>query len=185
MIRNLSPGGVRPSTLPLGRGGSPQYRIFMSERGLEGQSGVRTYDLWLSKQAALATAPGPPPNNKGIFIIFGLCPNILSFQRDFKLLFLGRFCKTLFLPEFFSDQLELTQHSQSSQDGCYDFSKSSSMFFRIYPWFHGSLYSWMAKGNFCLLVKWADTALCCSSNAKRSICLLVNWADTAFWLARQ
>ena len=24
-IRNLSPGGLRPSTLPLGHGGSPQY----------------------------------------------------------------------------------------------------------------------------------------------------------------
>ena len=28
---------------------------------LEGLSGVRTRDLWLSKQAALTTAPGPPP----------------------------------------------------------------------------------------------------------------------------
>ena len=24
---NLSPGGLRPSTLPLGHGGSPQYRL--------------------------------------------------------------------------------------------------------------------------------------------------------------
>ena len=49
------------------------------------------------------------------------------------LLFLARFCKTLFLPEFLSNQLEiLTQHSQSSQVFCYDFSKTSIMFFRIY-----------------------------------------------------
>ena len=32
MIRNSSSGGLRPSTLPLGRGGSPQYWIFTSER---------------------------------------------------------------------------------------------------------------------------------------------------------
>ena len=31
-IRNSSSGGLRPSTLPLGHGGSPQYRIFTSER---------------------------------------------------------------------------------------------------------------------------------------------------------
>ena len=61
MIRDSSPG-----TLPLGHGGSPQYLIFTSERGrniffLKGQSGVRTRDLRLSQQAALTTAPGPPP----------------------------------------------------------------------------------------------------------------------------
>ena len=32
-IRNSSPGGLRPSTLPLGHGGSPHYCIFTSERG--------------------------------------------------------------------------------------------------------------------------------------------------------
>ena len=26
-IRNSSPGGLRPSTLPVGHGGSPQYRV--------------------------------------------------------------------------------------------------------------------------------------------------------------
>ena len=31
-IRNSSPGGLRPSTLPLGHRGSPQYLIFTSER---------------------------------------------------------------------------------------------------------------------------------------------------------
>ena len=64
----MLPGGVRPSTLPLGHGGSPQYWFITSEREetffslkLKGQSGVRTHDIWLSKQAALTTAPGPPP----------------------------------------------------------------------------------------------------------------------------
>ena len=36
------------------------HRIQNSSK-LEGQSGVRTRDLRLSKQAALITAPGPPP----------------------------------------------------------------------------------------------------------------------------
>ena len=32
-IRNSRPGVLRPSTLPLGHGGSPQHKIFTSERG--------------------------------------------------------------------------------------------------------------------------------------------------------
>ena len=32
-IRNSSSGGLRPSTLPIGNGGSQQYWIFMSQRG--------------------------------------------------------------------------------------------------------------------------------------------------------
>ena len=32
-IQNSSPGSLSLSTLPLGHGGSPQYRIFTSERG--------------------------------------------------------------------------------------------------------------------------------------------------------
>ena len=49
-IRNSSTGGLRPSTLPLGHRGSPQYS--MPERG-------RARDLQLSKQAAYTTAPEP------------------------------------------------------------------------------------------------------------------------------
>ena len=57
-----------PSTLPLGHRGFPQYLIHTSGRRrnsfvslkLEGQSGVQTCDLRLSKQAALTTAPEPP-----------------------------------------------------------------------------------------------------------------------------
>ena len=68
-IRNLSPGCLRPNTLPLGRGGSPKYWIIVTserERNILflwnlGQSGFRTRDLRLSKQAALTTAPWPPP----------------------------------------------------------------------------------------------------------------------------
>ena len=60
-IRSSSPGGLRPSSLPLGHGGSPQYWIITSEQGgniflTGGQSGVWTPDLQLSKQAALTTA---------------------------------------------------------------------------------------------------------------------------------
>ena len=51
-IRNSSPGGRMPSTLPLGHEGSQQYLFFTSERGkhfasfkLEGQSEVRTRDF--------------------------------------------------------------------------------------------------------------------------------------------
>ena len=68
-IRNSSPSGLKPSTLPVGHRGSPQYSIFTSEWGrnifvllkLEGQSGVQARDLRLSKQVSLSTAPGPPP----------------------------------------------------------------------------------------------------------------------------
>ena len=63
----------------------------------------------------------------------GLKPHSLFYKGTVILLFLARFCKTLFLTEFVSNQLEiLTQHSQSSQIFCYDFSKTSIMFFRIY-----------------------------------------------------
>ena len=66
-IWNSNLGGPRPSTLPLCHGGSPQYWIITSERGrnivkLEGQSGVRTRNLRLSKHAALTTASGLPPS---------------------------------------------------------------------------------------------------------------------------
>ena len=69
--RNSRPdGGLRPSTLPLGHRGLPQYCIFTSERGrnifvslkLVDQSEVRNRDPRLSKQAALTTAPGPRPS---------------------------------------------------------------------------------------------------------------------------
>ena len=68
-IRNLSLGGLSPSTLPLGQWGFPQYWIFTSERRrnilfLWNLNGVRTRDLRLSKQAALTTAPGPPPRTQ-------------------------------------------------------------------------------------------------------------------------
>ena len=68
-IRNSSLGGLSPSTLPLGQWGFPQYWIFTSERRrnilfLWNLNGVRTRDLRLSKQAALTTAPGPPPRTQ-------------------------------------------------------------------------------------------------------------------------
>ena len=68
-IRNSNPVGLRSSTITLGHGDSSQYWSFTSERKksivfflkLEGQSGARTRDLRLSKQAALTTAPGYSP----------------------------------------------------------------------------------------------------------------------------
>ena len=62
-IRNSSPGGLRPSTLPLGHGGSSQYWIFTSERGrnicffLTAKTGKRTpnsgvkgiFNAWLMR----------------------------------------------------------------------------------------------------------------------------------------
>ena len=99
MIRNSNPGGLRPSSLLLSHGGSPRYWIFTSEQGrnsffslkLEGQSGVRTRDLRLSKQAALTTAPGPPPfycggsdsnQKKNILLLFSL--SLLGFLGLYK-----------------------------------------------------------------------------------------------------
>ena len=64
-IRNSGPGGLRPSKLPLGHGDSSQYSICTSERrrniSFEGQSGVRTGDFRLSKQAAMPLHQGPRP----------------------------------------------------------------------------------------------------------------------------
>ena len=60
-IRNSGPGSLRPSTLPLGHGDSPQYWIFTKHfvsLKFGGQSGVRARNLRLPKQAALTTAGG-------------------------------------------------------------------------------------------------------------------------------
>ena len=59
-----------PSILPLGHGAPPPIVLIFYEWARkkkivslkpEGKSWVRTHDLRLSKQAALTTAPGPPP----------------------------------------------------------------------------------------------------------------------------
>ena len=130
---------------------------------------------WLSDQV-----------NSGLVEVTLTARKVLIFLRFFKLIILCRFFGTLFLPEFLSNHYGIwTPYPQSCRKVCYNFSKSSSMFFQDYPGFSGSLYYWMPKDSFCLLVKWADTALGCPSNAKGSICLLVKWEDTAFWFARQ
>ena len=89
------------------------------------------------------------------FTVFRLCPNIFSFAGSLNLLY----CVLS------NQNIIWTPYSKRSQVLCYDFSKSSSMFFRICPGFSGSL--------------------CCSLNANGSIRLLVKWADTTYWLARQ
>ena len=75
-IRNLSSGGLRPSAPPLGHEDSLQFRIFTGSGEeifvclkLECQSGTRARDLRLSMQAALTTAPGPPPKHVIIIIV--------------------------------------------------------------------------------------------------------------------
>ena len=67
-IRNSSPGGLRPSTLPIGHGGSPQYwvlhvdggggNIFVSFKPPRPGTEPRTL-AW--KAAVLTTTLGPPP----------------------------------------------------------------------------------------------------------------------------
>ena len=66
-MRNSNPGGVRPSTLPLGRGGSPQFwllrvngekNIFVSYKPPRPGNETRTL-AW--KAAVLTTTLGPPP----------------------------------------------------------------------------------------------------------------------------
>ena len=66
-IRNSSPGGLRPSTLPLGHGGSPQYWLshvdgeetfFVSFKPPRPGTEPRTL-AW--KAAVLTTNVGPPP----------------------------------------------------------------------------------------------------------------------------
>ena len=74
------------------------------------------------------------------FAIFSEKSCYKYFNIRLRMTLSARFCKTLFLPDFFSNQLEiLKQHSQSSQEGCYDFSKTSIVFFRINPGFSASI----------------------------------------------
>ena len=67
-VRNSSPGGLRPSTLPLGHGGSPQYWLshvdgeetfFVSFKSPRPGTEPRTL-AW--KAAVLTATLGPPPN---------------------------------------------------------------------------------------------------------------------------
>ena len=58
--RNSSPGGPRPSTLPLGHGGSHNIE-YLRVSGEENLVSLKIRDPQLSKQAALTTAQGPQP----------------------------------------------------------------------------------------------------------------------------
>ena len=67
-IRNSNPGGLRPSTLPLGHGGTPQYWLshvdgeetfFVSYKPPRPGTEPRTL-AW--KAAVLTTTLGPPPS---------------------------------------------------------------------------------------------------------------------------
>ena len=60
-IRDSSPGGLRPSTLPLGHRGSPQYWLSHVD-GKPPRPGAEPRTLvW--KAAVLTTTLGPPPSN--------------------------------------------------------------------------------------------------------------------------
>ena len=79
-IRNSSPGGLRPSTLPLGHGGSPQYwlshvdgeeTLFVSLNPPGSRGWGRNIFCFFKtaeigteprKAAVLTTTLGPPPN---------------------------------------------------------------------------------------------------------------------------
>ena len=76
-IRNSSPGGLRPSTLPLGHGGSPQYwlshvggeeTLFVSFKPPRPGTEPRTL-AW--KAAVLTTTLGPPPTSVSTRHILG------------------------------------------------------------------------------------------------------------------
>ena len=71
-IRNSNPGGLRPSTLPLGHGGSPQYWLshvdgeetfFVSLKPPRPGTEPRTL-AW--KAAVLTTTLGPPPSPRDV-----------------------------------------------------------------------------------------------------------------------
>ena len=77
-IRNSSPGGLRPSTLPLGHGGSPQYWLshvdgeetfFVSFKPPRPGTEPQTL-AW--KAAVLTTTLGPPPTSRKIPILYQL-----------------------------------------------------------------------------------------------------------------
>ena len=89
-MRNSSPGGLRPSTLPLGHGGSPQYWLshvdgeetfFVSFKPPRPGTEARTL-AW--KAAVLTTTLGPPPFRHCISILHKF--SILHFYFQLTLL---------------------------------------------------------------------------------------------------
>ena len=57
------------------------------------------------------------------------------------------------------------------------FLRHPSCSFGLIHGFSGSLYSWMAKGSFCLLVKWTDTAFWLAWLARQKA---YNWVQCWF-----
>ena len=83
-IRNLSPGGLRPSTLPLGHWGSPQYwrgwgrNIFVSFKPPRPGTEPRT----LAWKAAVLTTTLGPIRNKGMHINFNWYTSMHLYTRE-------------------------------------------------------------------------------------------------------
>ena len=83
-IWNSIPDGLRPSTLPLGHDGSPQYWIFNSER----ERNICYFETWMPEQSlnplypTLTTAPEPPPiiAFKGLYLH---CSNVYTVTSCF------------------------------------------------------------------------------------------------------
>ena len=74
-------------------------------------------------------------------------------SSSLKLLFCVGFVRSYFSLSFYPINMEFGHHIPRVVIFCYDFSKSSIMFFRIYPEFSGSLYcSAKAKDSICSLV---------------------------------
>ena len=85
-IRNSSPGGLRPSTLPLGYGGSPQYwhshvdgeeTFFVSFK--PPRPGTEPWTLaW--KAAVLTTTLGPPPRLDESLMKMNRCDELIIYN---------------------------------------------------------------------------------------------------------
>ena len=94
-MRNSSPGGLRPSTLLLGHGGSPQYWLshvdgeetfFVSFKPPRPGTELRTL-AW--KAAVLTTTLGPPPAGPAANTGYGACVGLIKENRINDSIFLG------------------------------------------------------------------------------------------------
>ena len=117
-IRNSSPGGLRPSTLPLGHGGSPQY-------WLSHVDGEETF-LFLSteprtlawKAAVLTTTLWPPPTGRPVdeiseFLLFTVTNG--GHFRFYALENSARFFKRGVVAYFFTNTLSYLKQPSNLQ----------------------------------------------------------------------
>ena len=91
-IRNSSPGGLMPSTLPLGHGSSPQYWIFTNEQGRN----ICFFETWRAKWGLNPRSPtfqagsfnhctrASRANSKIIIMILYTCTSLPYWHWRFK-----------------------------------------------------------------------------------------------------